>query len=132
MKKLSVFFALSFLMITTVAFGEEKLNDPINLVGTWTVTDQNVSVDGYTTEESVLHITDQEGNLFRGHSEPEDPPGTNFYGAIIGGKIYITFWDCIVSGVLNPAGTRFFLVGQNQQYDPPTSPATAIGIAIRD
>lgn len=132
MKKLSVGFVLTLFMITTAAFGGEKLNGPINLVGTWSVTMQIVSVEGYTIEESVLNITDQQGNLFRGHAEPEDPPYTNCYGAIIGRKICITCWDSITSGWLNLDGTRFRFVSQNQQYNPPTSPATCIGIAIRD
>ncbi|UCB56879.1 MAG: hypothetical protein JSV30_06710 [Candidatus Omnitrophota bacterium] len=111
------------------AKGDTKSTD---LTGTWTVKMNNVSMEGYTTEEVTMYITDQQGNLFRGYVTPEDYPYTNFYGALVGKDIYITFWDSTASGKMEKGGEKFSFVSQNQKYNPPNSPATAIGIAVKN
>ena len=63
--------------------------------------------------------------------EPEDPPFTNFYGAVKGKSVYITFNDSVATGKVKNKGRKIEFVAQNQQYDPPHSPATAIGVMTR-
>jgi len=102
-----------------------------NLIGGWTVNVQKVSEEGFKTERGSLSITEQRGNFFKGHAVPEDARRTNFYGVVVGRDIYITFWDSICSGTLNKKGTQFTFIGQNQQYDPPHSPSTETGVAVK-
>lgn len=135
MKKILVLIALSLLLITNTAFGGP------DLVGTWEVESECVRAGSpwtatnhppeYTDELLYIVITEQQGSLFYGHSCPEDPPNSDFYGAIDGNKIYITFWDSVTVGRVRKNGSEISFISQNQLKNPPSAPGTCIGIATK-
>ena len=133
MKKISVCIALFLLTFTLTAWGEQTTN----VVGTWTLNGQIASADGYNPVETTMDITDQEGNLFRGHLNPVDPNDpeqhTNFYGAIVGKNICLTFLDTIVQGTIDSHGKEIDFVAQQIGYDTShRHPGTFIGTATKN
>jgi hypothetical protein len=132
MKRLIVtLLVCSFLHLAFLSF-EAHSAGVVNMVGTWTVKMSTVSVKGYSTSTLTMKITGQKGSCFRGSVIPGDPPHTNFYGAVDGEQVYITFGDSTVHGRFTTPGKVIKLVAQNQQYDPPNSPATSIGTMTRE
>ena len=133
MKKVICFFVLSLiLVVSNGAFGGEELRNPINLVGTWTGRVNMVSEAGYTTKEFPLHITDQEGCLFRGYAEYWPGETSCFNGTINNALVHMSAEDTIIFGRVNIEGTKMFLIIQNTWYEPPDWPYTARGIATKD
>jgi hypothetical protein len=126
--------AVSLCLIVTLAFLSFEAHSAgiVNMVGTWTIQSSTVNANGYSNSTTVVKITSQKGACFKGRVVPGDPPNTNFYGAVDGDQVYITFWDCAVSGVFTSPGKIIKFVGQNQQKDPPNSPGTSIGTMTRE
>ena len=138
MRKIFVCVALLLLTFTLTAWGEHATN----VVGTWTLNGQIVSVDVnnpdspigvYNSVATTMIITNQQGNLFYGYLNPQDPPHTNFYGAVVDKNIYITFSDTIVQGTINGHGTEIDFVAQQVEFSPDHQhPGTFVGIATKN
>jgi len=144
MKKILLIIALPGLLFANTAFG-------VDVTGVWGVETDCVRIgdrsiidpygveDGkgyyYPGETGYFVITEQRGDLFNGLSCPKPDPGyegrKNFYGAIMGKKIYFTHWDSISVGSINNKGTVISdVVSQNQQDKAPNLPGICIGSAI--
>ncbi len=138
MRKIFVCIAFVILAFSLTAWAEEADHDTaINVVGSWTLDGHIVSVDGYNPVNTTMDITDQEGSLFRGHLNPVDPNDpeqhTNFYGAVVDQKIYLTFLDTTVEGTIYRHGKKVDFVAQQIEYDPShRHPGTFIGTATKN
>ena len=134
MKKILLVIALPVLLFANTAFGVE-------VKGVWGVDMNCVRVGEepvlygngvYVPETAYLVIIRQEGDLFNGLScSLAAVPGSNFYGAIMGKKIYFTSWDSISVGAINSKGTIISnVVSQNPLENPPTAPGICIGSGV--
>jgi hypothetical protein len=143
MKKITLFLALSFILIAFPAFGQD-------LVGTWCVymseavsaqsqsctPSSDGSFSDATPEE--IEITDQDdyayGILFRGFVAHGNGECGYFSGVLDGNTISITHWDSVTRGTFTQKGNKppeiHFI---NNAFDADNRGSkTAIGVAIKE
>ena len=132
MKKLIILTVSLFLICSSLAFGKD-----VNLVGIWDYTldcvriGDSVGTYDFYIETDQIEILVHQGNLFVGGGVDGEDPNQLFYGAIDGKNIYFTFWDNFANGTINSSGTEMNFVNQMLFINPPNTPGTCIGTAIK-
>jgi len=136
-----VVIGVAFLRGNSLAKELSKSAPAYNLVGTWDVVARVICSDDNLpeTENFVMVITDQWGNVFYGYFEfPEEPTPEYFNGAILGTRIMITSQDqdqdgvSLTEGEVKREGTMIIGLGSDyHQEQEPKFYCTGSFVAVR-